>query len=78
MVVIISWLWGAGCTQETQNQWSRAVQNWTGTDGVLEIYAGEVLVEGSFTSISSVRLNPLKGLLFRDPIVMAMVFWMLI
>ena len=44
MVVITSWLWGAGCTQETQNQWSRAVQNWTGTDGVLEIYAGEVLV----------------------------------
>jgi hypothetical protein len=33
-----------GCTQETQNKISRAVQNWTGTDGVLEIYAGDKLV----------------------------------
>jgi hypothetical protein len=34
-----------GCTQETQNKLSRAVQNWTGTDGVLEVYAGEKLVK---------------------------------
>ncbi|MCH1570749.1 MAG: hypothetical protein L7S64_05340, partial [Longimicrobiales bacterium] len=34
-----------GCTQETQNQLGRAVQNWTGTDGMLEIYAGEKLVK---------------------------------
>ncbi len=34
-----------GCTQETQNQLGRAVQNWTGTDGVLEVYAGEKLVK---------------------------------
>jgi hypothetical protein len=33
-----------GCTQETQNRFGRAVQNWTGTDGVLEIYAGDKLV----------------------------------
>ena len=33
------------CTQETQNKLSRAVQNWTGTDGVLEIYAGDKLVK---------------------------------
>ena len=33
------------CTQETQNKLSRAVQNWTGTDGVLEVYAGEKLVK---------------------------------
>jgi len=26
----------AGCTQESQNRLGRAVQNWTGTDGVLE------------------------------------------
>ncbi len=32
------------CTQETQNRIGRAVQNWTGTDGVLEIYAGNTLV----------------------------------
>ena len=34
-----------GCTQETQNQFGRAVQNWTGTDGVLEVYAGDKLVK---------------------------------
>jgi hypothetical protein len=35
----------AGCTQETQNKFGRAVQNWTGTNGVLEIYAGNTLVK---------------------------------
>ena len=34
----------AACTQESQNQISRNIQNWTGTDGVLEIYAGPQLV----------------------------------
>lgn len=34
----------SACTQETQNQISRSIQNWTGTNGVLEIYAGEKLV----------------------------------
>jgi len=33
-----------GCTQETQNKLSRSIQNWTGTNGVLEVYAGEKLV----------------------------------
>jgi hypothetical protein len=33
----------AGCTQESQNKLSRTLQNWTGTDGVLDIYAGEKL-----------------------------------
>ena len=32
------------CTQETQNKFGRAINNWTGTDGVLEIYAGNTLV----------------------------------
>ena len=32
------------CTQETQNKLSRGIQNWTGTDGVLDIYAGDKLV----------------------------------
>lgn len=35
----------AGCTQETQNQLGRGIQNWTGTDGILEIYAGTTLVK---------------------------------
>lgn len=34
----------AGCTQETQNQIERGIQNWTGTNGVLEIYAGDKVV----------------------------------
>ena len=33
------------CTQERQNQIKRDIQNWTGTDGVLEVYAGEKLVK---------------------------------
>ena len=34
-----------GCSQEAQNKLGRAIQNWTGTDGILEIYAGEKLVK---------------------------------
>ena len=33
----------AGCTQEQQNQFSRGIQNWTGTNGVLDIYASDKL-----------------------------------
>jgi hypothetical protein len=35
----------AGCTQETQNRIGRSIQNWTGTNGVLDIYAGDKLVK---------------------------------
>jgi uncharacterized lipoprotein YehR (DUF1307 family) len=35
----------AGCTQEQQNQIKRDIQNWTGTNGVLEVYAGEKVVK---------------------------------
>jgi len=42
--VALAALLAAGCTQETQNTISRGIQNWTGTDGVLEIYAGDKLV----------------------------------
>ncbi len=35
----------AACTQETQNKIGRRIQNWTGTDGVLDVYAGEKLVK---------------------------------
>jgi len=37
-------LFFAGCTQETQNSLSRSLQNWTGTNGILEVYAGNKLV----------------------------------
>lgn len=35
----------AGCTQESQNQLKRGIQNWTGTNGVLEVYAGDKVVK---------------------------------
>ena len=35
----------SGCTQETQNKLSRSIQNWTGTNGTLDIYAGNKLVK---------------------------------
>jgi hypothetical protein len=31
----------AGCTQEAQNKFGREIQNWTGTNGVLEVYSGD-------------------------------------
>jgi hypothetical protein len=33
------------CTQEKQNEISRSIQNWTGTNGVLDVYAGDKLVQ---------------------------------
>lgn len=35
----------SGCTQESQNQIGRSLQNWTGTNGVVEIYSGGVIVK---------------------------------
>ena len=43
MVLLLS-VFATGCTQESQNQIHRNIQNWTGTDGVLDIYAGDKLV----------------------------------
>lgn len=34
----------SACTQEQQNKISRGIQNWTGTNGVMEVYAGDKLV----------------------------------
>ena len=44
-IAIGAMLWLTGCTQETQNSISRSIQNWTGTNGVLDVYAGEKLVK---------------------------------
>jgi len=35
----------SACTQESQNKLSRSLQNWTGTNGVLDIYMGDKLVK---------------------------------
>lgn len=34
----------SGCTQESQNQLGRTIQNWTGTNGVVEVYSGGQIV----------------------------------
>jgi len=47
-----------GCTQETQNALSRSLQNWTGTNGVLDVYAGDKLVH-KFIKID--KLSTAKG-----------------
>jgi len=45
LFITIFFLLITGCTQETQNKLSRSIQNWTGTNGTLDIYAGEKLVK---------------------------------
>ncbi len=45
IVVILVILFFGGCSQEFQNKIGRSIQNWTGTNGVLEIYAGDKLVK---------------------------------
>jgi len=42
--VVIALLFTA-CTQETQNKIGRGLQNWTGTNGVLDIYMGSKMVQ---------------------------------
>jgi len=44
LLLVAGVLFFAGCTQETQNSLSRSLQNWTGTNGVLDVYAGDKLV----------------------------------
>ena len=43
-LALIGFLFLSACTQEQQNKIGRGIQNWTGTDGILEVYAGEKLV----------------------------------
>ncbi|HFE32662.1 MAG TPA: hypothetical protein ENJ17_05060 [Gammaproteobacteria bacterium] len=45
LLIAVTVLFIGACTQETQNKFSRAVQNYTGTDGVLDVYAGDKLVK---------------------------------
>ena len=42
--ILVSLLFSA-CTQETQNKIGRGLQNWTGTNGVLDVYMGDKLVQ---------------------------------
>jgi hypothetical protein len=43
--LFLGFLWLFGCMQDTQNTLGRTIQNWTGTNGVLEIYAEDKLVQ---------------------------------
>jgi len=44
-ISITAFLLLTGCTQESQNKFGRAIQNYTGTNGVLDVYAGDKLVK---------------------------------
>jgi hypothetical protein len=48
----------AACTQEQQNKLGREIQNWTGANGVLEVYAGDKLVR-RFLKID--KISPALG-----------------
>ena len=54
----------AACTQEQQNQIKRDIQNWTGTDGVLEVYAGNQVVK-RFLKID--KLSTALGTTDKEP-----------
>ena len=45
LIIIFASLLLSACTKESQNKFSRSIQNWTGTNGVLDIYMGEKLVK---------------------------------
>jgi len=45
VMTMASLLFFSACTQETQNKIGRSIQNWTGTNGVLDIYMGEKLIQ---------------------------------
>ncbi len=45
LIALVLTLMFSACTQETQNKLGRSIQNWTGTNGVLDIYMGEKLVK---------------------------------
>lgn len=44
LAVLAAGLLLGGCTQERQNEIRRSIQNWTGTNGVLEVYGGDKVV----------------------------------
>ncbi|WP_320006878.1 hypothetical protein [Maridesulfovibrio sp.] len=45
LILIFSLAVFSACTQETQNRIERSLQNWTGVNGVLEIYSGGKLIK---------------------------------
>ncbi|WP_281950536.1 hypothetical protein [Nitrosophilus kaiyonis] len=43
--IVLVTIFITGCTQETQNKLGRAIVNWTGTNGVLEIVSGGKIIK---------------------------------
>ena len=43
-IAVVALTGASACTMEQQNKLSRGIQNWTGTNGVLDIYAGDKLI----------------------------------
>ena len=50
MVLATPLLFASACTQETQNQIGRSIQNWTGTNGILEMSTAMGTSDGSARS----------------------------
>jgi len=62
VAAVASALLFTACTQETQNRIGRSLQNWTGTNGVIDIYMGGKLVQrfikiGKLTTATSTDGN---------------------
>jgi len=45
VALVLTALIFSACTQESQNKLGRSIQNWTGTNGVLDVYMGGTLVQ---------------------------------
>ncbi|HET6787076.1 MAG TPA: hypothetical protein VFH49_03890 [Aquabacterium sp.] len=63
--MVLAAVLATACTQEQQNQIKRDIQNWTGTDGVLEVYAGNGQVVKRFLKID--KLSTAMGTSDGDP-----------
>jgi hypothetical protein len=58
LIFIVLVILFSGCTQEQQNKIGRNIQNWTGVNGVVDIYSGGKLVK-RFIKID--KLTTAKG-----------------
>ena len=64
--LLIAALFITACTQESQNKFNRSLQNWTGTNGVLDIYMGEKLVQRFIKIDKLSTAQSTSGTLDRD------------
>jgi len=74
LAIIVLLILLTACTQESQNKFSRSIQNWTGTDGVLDIYMGEKLVK-RFIKIDKLSTAQSTSVIQLVIIDMAMACW---